>query len=638
MAKRMQLGEAEFLFASNATKFLQEMQMIDQALETLYKEYNRVDAMMQKGMISAKDGTEQLTQLTNAFNRLSDAQKKINLGPQLENISQSAGKAKLELSAIAHTLDDLQYVGQMGLQPIINNLVQMSSTVGLVALGAFQLYKNWDSLVDLMTGSSAIETEAMEMERLAKATALTADEARRLSEYKRDEAAAKHVEGMDTKDESDQQKAFNDVYQSMTREERENLVSKIIATDPGIRQTAEIEMDQLGTKEGPNFWKRQWLDSQEGMAAMLAIAGGTFKSPEERVNLGMLDEHQEMIAREAENMRQGRIDQRTRELAFSRIGKGSTDPATLNMLTQLDPRFAAASVEGRAADEAIKADEKENEKRAKATAQRRARDQKAQEDAVVKGLREEGILTTTDDHIANILGAAGADATKIKEMTKNISQKNVVDLRAEALKRGVTREDAEKAFRQDMIDKEAKKWNDAENERLRDLRRERKQDERDERGETKAQKEFKKNALDRASSLFPGMNDAMTQLMVNGRMNGMDGKAMEKMLRDEARNTLMGGGMPWEQAVSASFQVVDKARIAAEEKLTDIALKGPQAKPYRHQKIDMAAFGDQILTMGGGDPEQDQRTKSYNAMINAAVSLKNIETNGIRARMAGGQR
>lgn len=103
---------------------------------------------------------------------------------RMEAARGEAGKFQSGLQRLGYAADDLQYVFQngMGLRPIINNLMQVSPLLGAVALAVDVLYRNWDS-VEGLWGNTKAKTEAQLMEELAKKTALTADETRRLYEY-----------------------------------------------------------------------------------------------------------------------------------------------------------------------------------------------------------------------------------------------------------------------------------------------------------------------------------------------------------------------------------------------------------------------------------------------------------------------
>lgn len=47
------------------------------------------------------------------------------------------------------TIDDLQYVAEMGLRPIINNVMQFSPAIGVAMIAVDQLYRRWDDIKNL---------------------------------------------------------------------------------------------------------------------------------------------------------------------------------------------------------------------------------------------------------------------------------------------------------------------------------------------------------------------------------------------------------------------------------------------------------------------------------------------------------
>lgn len=64
------------------------------------------------------------------------------------------GGGMLNLAVIGQTLDDMQYVGEMGLRPIINNLMQIHPLLGLAALGFDQMRKHGAEVVPVLESLS----------------------------------------------------------------------------------------------------------------------------------------------------------------------------------------------------------------------------------------------------------------------------------------------------------------------------------------------------------------------------------------------------------------------------------------------------------------------------------------------------
>jgi hypothetical protein len=75
------------------------------------------------------------------------------------NATGGGGGAKVggPLWSLGHTLDDLQYVGEQGLRPIINNLMQIHPAVGVAAIAIDQLIKHWEDLKDSVVKGGFID-------------------------------------------------------------------------------------------------------------------------------------------------------------------------------------------------------------------------------------------------------------------------------------------------------------------------------------------------------------------------------------------------------------------------------------------------------------------------------------------------
>jgi hypothetical protein len=101
---------------------------------------------------------------------------------QVRSIGAAFSVSTNKLQVFAQGLDDLQYVPEQGLRPILNNLVQLSPALGIAALGVSVLYAHSGELANLF-GKGATRTEAEQMEELGKKTSKTADETQRLAKY-----------------------------------------------------------------------------------------------------------------------------------------------------------------------------------------------------------------------------------------------------------------------------------------------------------------------------------------------------------------------------------------------------------------------------------------------------------------------
>ena len=88
----------------------------------------------------------------------------------VEAVGKSGTSSAHKLMQLGQTLDDLQYVGEMGLRPIINNVMQIDSRLGILLIGVQSLINAFgEQLTKAVMGYSA-ETEAAanQTDRLAK--------------------------------------------------------------------------------------------------------------------------------------------------------------------------------------------------------------------------------------------------------------------------------------------------------------------------------------------------------------------------------------------------------------------------------------------------------------------------------------
>jgi hypothetical protein len=109
--------------------------------------------------------------------------------------SAGAGRSVLEFS---RAVEDAQY----GIHGVLNNIptlvvamgggAGLAGVISLVAVGAGQLYRNWDNLTGLFR-DPATEDEATRMERLANSTHRTAEETKELNKHKREQAELEKI-------------------------------------------------------------------------------------------------------------------------------------------------------------------------------------------------------------------------------------------------------------------------------------------------------------------------------------------------------------------------------------------------------------------------------------------------------------
>lgn len=121
-----------------------------------------------------------------------------NVGQQFRAAGDGGRAGAMGILYLSQTIEDLQY----GLSAVINNIPMLvmamgggpglAGVVSIAAVGVNVLARNWDGLMSAF-GNSKVETEAERMERLAKATKLTADEAKELARFQATQEADKRL-------------------------------------------------------------------------------------------------------------------------------------------------------------------------------------------------------------------------------------------------------------------------------------------------------------------------------------------------------------------------------------------------------------------------------------------------------------
>jgi hypothetical protein len=128
-------------------------------------------------------------------------------GAGMGTLGRSAGGARTNLAGIAGTLDDMQYVGEQGLRPIINNITALAPAAGIALIAIYQLMKSFGGLDTLLQGSK-LKTMASEMEELAKKTEKTANETERLARYEKQLRQIKGLKEGQSPEERDRDRMF----------------------------------------------------------------------------------------------------------------------------------------------------------------------------------------------------------------------------------------------------------------------------------------------------------------------------------------------------------------------------------------------------------------------------------------------
>lgn len=134
---------------------------------------------------------QQMDQLTAAATRAQTAslQGMSRVAAGADAIGQSTRKSTRGLQNFANTLDDLQYVPEQGLRPILNNFAQFAPALAIAGIAVDQFIRHWDDISQAFGAESKTLTEAERWEKLAKAIHRTAEEELQYNQMKAQRAA-----------------------------------------------------------------------------------------------------------------------------------------------------------------------------------------------------------------------------------------------------------------------------------------------------------------------------------------------------------------------------------------------------------------------------------------------------------------
>jgi hypothetical protein len=160
-----------------------------------------------------------------AIQRAAAATQTLNVG--MAGIGRGAASGSYRLLQLGNTLDDLQYVGEQGLRPILNNIMQISPVAGIALIAIDQIYRHWDDLTGLFGDDSgfrrafesigslkehvaALHAEIEKRPRVGTVEALEGAEDE-LRKRRKDEESAKRMEKHETPEQKDAKERIEDV-------------------------------------------------------------------------------------------------------------------------------------------------------------------------------------------------------------------------------------------------------------------------------------------------------------------------------------------------------------------------------------------------------------------------------------------
>jgi hypothetical protein len=229
--------EVELVFrVDTAVDALEELRL---KMDRLKSETQNLDRALEQGYISIDQHGKEHARLGKELRSTEKEFRTVGIRAErtAEAVKKSADKgAKAtgnwtnQVSMVGHALDDLQYIGTMGIQPVLNNVMMMSPALGIAALGAYQLYTHWDKLGRAFTQTD-VRTQAEQMEELAKATNRTAEQTAKLEQYQRRQANVQNQANLRPSSES----------------ARESAMGRVLAESGGTDRLRSLLLQGLGT-------------------------------------------------------------------------------------------------------------------------------------------------------------------------------------------------------------------------------------------------------------------------------------------------------------------------------------------------------------------------------------------------------
>lgn len=512
----------------------------------------------------------------------------------------------MALMQVGYVVDDVQY----GFQAIVNNLGPLAQHIG-VALGAtgpqaaaaaagvqilgvaaYQAYKHWDELMEVM-GTDRVLTEAEHMERLAKATEKSADEAERLRGYKERETEVKRQQGSQSKDEA----AATKEARAAIDEDRDAVKRGLIQTRRGMlsnRPEARKTADELAEM------KRQLQQQQREQASL--IRNGDEADPQ---LADAIREQKRKIAakeKELENKLNTEADNYLAEAALNQNGRRQE---LANVMRQNPGAFGphGAAIQEKlenATPEKIK--EKELEKRTKRIAknheeytQRQIREQEHEDQELARQRREN--LKAAKDAIPGV-----EDRTK-RRIREGGSQYDA--LKKELMGLGFGEEDAAQAAEQ--INHEATNKVTAENQ------------------DPEYQRQQRHRARQRGLEAVPGLNKMAEQMELQGIAQGMKPEQIWKSVTGRIRKALSDAGLKGDELNNATSEIATQADRDLKKEVVKEALKEPE---IRHSEVfDAGEINRRVQQSVGGDPHkkaEGQREQMIKYLATMAQANGNV--------------
>ena len=219
-------------------------------------------------------------------------------GWAFKEVGKGASNSGYRIMQLGQTLDDLQYVGEMGLRPIINNVMQLSAGLGIAMIAGNLLYQNWDKLTGLF-GNGRVLSESEAMEELGKKTSKTAEETERLNAAKERQSQRDAVTRGKTEDVQASEKALQELQIKKGRNENGSLAERLAAQRDAAGELTDNEQAQRDDSRGSAERTENVGHAQRFRRVKSFMGGETDEQYETRREREL---HEQMVNRAADDL------------------------------------------------------------------------------------------------------------------------------------------------------------------------------------------------------------------------------------------------------------------------------------------------------------------------------------------------
>jgi len=516
----------------------------------------------------------------------------------LKDAQNEASGAGHRIQIFAQSLDDLQYVPEQGLRPILNNLTQIAPIAAIVGIAAQLLYTHWDKLLNLFgSGKSKVASQAEEMERLASATRKTVEESKKLNQYEKTKDGYDTIRNTTSTDQDEQSSAV----EAAIKERGGDAVLDALGGLDAFKKESNVNLDRKAMRKV----MQDRLDASSKSAQEI---GPVEQAQNIEIDEALKDTKKfeeyflkfrgalrpEDLKRDASQLREA-----GKEVAGIELEKAKNDPEALRaLLAKIGPEAGKlpaglfgelenALPENRKAQAEIDAAGEAQSAKLKEEAKTRDEGLKASFDSLKSGLergmRERGEFATTEAAVQASLDRMGgvSEPGWSKKLTEELNTSGSRELAAKALEMGVSQPEAQGRIEADIKAKAAEKA---------------RQD----------KEQFDQSTLDAAGKAAPGLGDYLSKVFTEGMAQGIDPSMMRDELSNQAVGRMVAGGMGDDQARRAAQLMLAEAENEGREAY---ATGGVERKAFQSERIDLETLGTRLLTGSGQDDPGKQQVE-----------------------------